>query len=423
MSPRVEPETSGDVPFRIVTEPTLYVLGAGASAEADIPVNNDLLPKALTWWESGAADGLFRSPEIPQSEWSSRAQYFARRVRNFAAEHGLSLANPEEIMTLAFILPTINAELIGTSPPGPQQGSPLRELTLLLYGYLWDRSNAHRELGGATCYREFVELLSDGDVVLTFNYDFALELALLAAGRDWSYGPGHKITVVKPHGSISWVLTEREVMNFWPHPGPPQTGLQSIQIQRVSLPYREPETGKSDSVALRWLDQVISLFHRSDLQPIMVPPLHGKLDYIQEAEVSDATKGSLTWGLSGLSFANFISMNRLDEAPDVGTALTFEMPKWRAKALRAAWQLAFDTVGRIAHRVVIGYSLPEADQVAGVLLEFASDGVANPTMEVVTPRKLMFEKFNARFGSRFRVSWSPGKFRDWRERAKRSNEN
>jgi hypothetical protein len=72
--------------------------------------------------------------------------------------------------------------------------------------------DSHHE---AALYEAFARSADDGDVVVTFNYDTALENELIRAGkfcvRD-GYGfpakwdePDSKVKVLKPHGSINWI--------------------------------------------------------------------------------------------------------------------------------------------------------------------------------------------------------------------------
>jgi hypothetical protein len=56
--------------------------------------------------------------------------------------------------------------------------------------------------------KHFVEQLRPGDIVITFNWDSLIERALLALGRpfDLNDRTRDQVTILKLHGSLSWVL-------------------------------------------------------------------------------------------------------------------------------------------------------------------------------------------------------------------------
>ena len=55
-------------------------------------------------------------------------------------------------------------------------------------------------------YLEFSEQLHDGDMVITFNWDTLLEIALLQVGKQFTYNgeTDDSIKISKLHGSINW---------------------------------------------------------------------------------------------------------------------------------------------------------------------------------------------------------------------------
>ena len=73
------------------------------------------------------------------------------------------------------------------------------------------------------CNREPIErlarLLNCDDVVMTFNYDTLVEQALDSCGVPWQYGladvtdDSPAVTLLKMHGSVNWVLLQRDAGN------------------------------------------------------------------------------------------------------------------------------------------------------------------------------------------------------------------
>ena len=72
-------------------------------------------------------------------------------------------------------------------------------------------------------YRKFASQLNDGDVIITFNWDCLLEVALKAINKKYTYLFGDykdNVKIFKLHGSINWRLgetkTAKSVLNWVP---------------------------------------------------------------------------------------------------------------------------------------------------------------------------------------------------------------
>jgi hypothetical protein len=64
-----------------------------------------------------------------------------------------------------------------------------------------------------TPIQQFVSELQQEDIIITFNYDTLIETVLSNQKREWNHGfeceSGKGLTVLKMHGSVDWILLER----------------------------------------------------------------------------------------------------------------------------------------------------------------------------------------------------------------------
>lgn len=119
-------------------------------------------------------------------------------------------------------------------------------------------------------YIDFVEQLNDGDIIITFNWDILLELAIERAGKSFTYNFRERgIKLAKLHGSINWRLAKatnhlgREINTLdWKPIGFANGGMIEIDLY-FSAKLSEMET---------W-NQYRPL---GELQPFLVLPGYGK---------------------------------------------------------------------------------------------------------------------------------------------------
>lgn len=210
---------------------TVYVLGAGSSAEGGVPLSTEILPVGLELLKAlhagPPADG--RHPYL--AGLGARHREAFEGVYDFIAACMQGYGGPDELD--AGTLPTVDElwallELarehrarFGGAAKGADVGRVRHALMSLLYHVL---VGCRVEPGGPGLrvsfgprpnpYEGFVRLLGPGDAVIALNYDTLLEGALRAVGRSADYGVAtdrlgasgpEAALVVKPHGSFNWL--------------------------------------------------------------------------------------------------------------------------------------------------------------------------------------------------------------------------
>lgn len=177
----------------------VYIIGAGASVHYGLPTLKTL------------AQALLKSLPDPDRDTlrSAIRESFPNEGAadlNVDYEELLNRLNPE---ALAYL------ELAGVSPPD----SPRRRAASLalrgLHNYvLAECTRAADQTGPLDA---LVKLVDARSVIVSFNWDVLLELAVLRANRRYSYLPQrlgeNGVLLLKPHGSINWfALLDREML-------------------------------------------------------------------------------------------------------------------------------------------------------------------------------------------------------------------
>ena len=169
-----------------------FVLGAGSSLHVKYPLTKDLGPRLIEWAE--------KNPR-PQNLYWIDAEQMARLFTSFDDIEG-----------------------IVTELENPTPGSPVSKLSKGERGsVLAGLRNALCEFfdsirtNDAPLYRQFAnEVVQPGDTIITFNYDVSLERELRRAGKwqiDDGYGfdfgitclPRSTVKLLKLHGSTNWI--------------------------------------------------------------------------------------------------------------------------------------------------------------------------------------------------------------------------
>lgn len=178
-----------------VTKNRVFILGAGFSASAGTPLTDKLLTDAL---------GKF-SVECPG---------IYSRVENYAKE---SIGSPDEDLDLSRLtfselctfLEYIELREYGGGERWCDNGS--REKLALRF-YL-AKTIVEQTPDGERIpklYLDFAKQIHKRDIVISFNWDGLLELALLAVGKTYTYNfeDDGAIKLAKFHGSVNWRLGE-----------------------------------------------------------------------------------------------------------------------------------------------------------------------------------------------------------------------
>jgi hypothetical protein len=170
----------------------VFVLGAGFSASAGIPLTATLLKAAM---EMLAAEcpGIFQ------------------RVSNYALDIQWERTDHPDFSTIGFSDLCTHLEFVELREyAGGERWSDAGSREKLTLRYYLAKTLVRTTPTGdkiPDLYIKFANQLTDGDIVITFNWDILLELAILKVGKSFTYnfkGPGVKLS--KPHGSVNWRL-------------------------------------------------------------------------------------------------------------------------------------------------------------------------------------------------------------------------
>lgn len=211
----------------------LFVLGAGFSESAGIPMTKSLLSGALEIMKE-ECPGIYQRIEnrahtcfendLPLSGQCLDAAGFSKlssflhyiEMRNFGGGERWSDAGDRELLTLKYF---ISKRISQVTP------DTLPEL-----------------------YLKFAEQLDCYDHVMTFNWDCLLEKALQKIGKKYTYNPfevdwcnpenENTVRVIKMHGSINWTLphgTQPDPRIYKPIGFDPNFGLEPVFYSEVLM--------------------------------------------------------------------------------------------------------------------------------------------------------------------------------------------
>ena len=186
---------------------TVFVLGAGFSRHAGIPVMNELRDEVLG----------------------------ETRIRNLTA---LPARDTERSLE----------EILLDLPQRADESAAQAHDTLLNSSLclLWEKHQTMPDL--AEAYSRFARVAGDSVGIVSLNWDLVCELALYTADIEWSYSTDRGIPVIKPHGSINWTNHSLLPKQKWKS----GNGFALIDDERsISYrpddPFRDPLVGYTDS--------------------------------------------------------------------------------------------------------------------------------------------------------------------------------
>lgn len=232
----------------------VFILGAGFSAAAGVPLTIELLRDALCLF-SIECPGIYK-----------RVENYA--MESIGKESGSLNVEELKLSELCTFLEFIELREYGGGEQWNENGS--REKLALRY-YLAKTIVTRTPKPNAvpSLYLEFAAQLQPRDVVISFNWDGLLESALLAIGKPYKYDQSDEnaITISKLHGSVNWRL------------GEPQRSDGSPPV----LPWKEMDFGSA--MMQRSLYQVPDLLETrcwnrfqplGEVDPYLVLPGYGK---------------------------------------------------------------------------------------------------------------------------------------------------
>lgn len=167
----------------------VFVLGAGVSSSAGLPLAHELL--------GTVAERTLKPPQ--RAELDNFLEYLMPTFQKDLANY----PDVEQFLTLLDVAESY-AQFTRRGLAFPRRRlSKLRRTFLRgLARYLW---RGHKAVTTDHPIALLAKSLKRGDTVITFNYDLTVESALEDAHQSWDYQRrGDDITLLKPHGSIDW---------------------------------------------------------------------------------------------------------------------------------------------------------------------------------------------------------------------------
>lgn len=189
------------------SEGRLFVLGAGFSAEAGVPMTASLLDHAMQ---------LFRS-ECPD---------IFERVRNYTQlAFGLGESEPDyrnvSLPDLCTFLDYVELRESGGREKWSDHGCRER-LALKHYLAKAVMNTTPSPDNVPKLYKAFAAQLRETDVIISFNWDCLLENALTSVATSYTYGASYSSTLLcKMHGSVHWRIGNKPDV-YANHLGEPQ---------------------------------------------------------------------------------------------------------------------------------------------------------------------------------------------------------
>ncbi len=322
-----------------------YLIGAGASAPYGLPIL-----KNLSW-------------ELAQTLRPTDRCIFLEAVREC---FGKNLETPADSPDFEELLNRLDQRaLLYLEDTGLGGADCLRrkaaELALSsLRAFMQDKCEAVSTQEGP--FDALVKSLDRNTLLISFNWDVLLELALLRAGRAYCYLPsslaGDAVVLLKPHGSINWfALLDRELLmisassNLWV--------IGDADLTTYLCYAREP----LKPFGFEGCSPMVQ--HALSPVPAIVPPTASKL-----------------LSVGGVPRDGFVADGH-------------------TRAMKAIWRTIADGLKQAREIVVIGYSLPGADAAAiEVLKQFATSGTAtNPKhIFLVDPDRAVADRYRSILG-------------------------
>lgn len=232
-----------------------FFLGAGFSAEAGIPLTAELLVKAMQKFQE----------ECPGIFW---------RVNNYAHECTLTPEGQDvdyskvDFSELCTFLEFIELREYGGGERWKDSGS--KEKLSLRYYLAKTILEAMPNVDDIpSIYIDFANELHEGDIVITFNWDPLLEVALQTVGKKYCYNyeNPNAIKLCKLHGSVNWRLG----------------GLHEYQTSPINLGWKSLKfTDGILDTEMYFSDKLINYSawsgdeRNSQVEPFLVLPGYGK---------------------------------------------------------------------------------------------------------------------------------------------------
>jgi hypothetical protein len=290
----------------------VYLIGAGASVPYGLPAMADLS------WE--IAESL--SPTNKTIFLSAIRECYGRDLApgdgtNF--EDLLNLLNPDALLYLA------DTDIIAAD-------STRHQASDVAIGGLrtFIQNKCVAVSGSRGPFDALVKVLDHTSLVVSFNWDVLLELALLRSGREYRYLPSeddpNATTLLKPHGSINWfALLDREGLAISP------TSNLWVIGEKINyyLGY-----AVNPLAPIKFAECSPMVEHVLSKIPAIVPPTSSKI-----------------LSVGGAPRDGFVEAGH-------------------ARAMKAIWQRMAEGLRQARELVIIGYSMPGSDAASIAALKY-----------------------------------------------------
>ena len=337
-----------------------FLLGAGFSREAGLPLGNELIYFIL--------NKLKNSANVLDTGDTGVYQEITDFLKEIQKIKLPELTKDVELLLTYIDLALLNNSVgIFTRYASPED---LRLFRMKLSGALVRAfDGAHLELtrkfsdGGI--FSKFCEQLEKGDSVITFNYDLVVEQGLWLQNK-WTFLEGYGLT-----------KNINDFQDTWGGKYPTDRPKESL---------------------------------------VKVYKLHGSLGWIYD----DANEQIIFIGMPNyfLGYTGFFCERNLNASGarwDEGT--TFIEPSYVKQFNRPIildiWKGAFHEIIQSNELIIIGYSLPEADAAARIFLATGVRSSQISSITVVNPSNEVFDKFEGLFGRK--VVRKKVTFKEWVE--------
>jgi hypothetical protein len=208
----------------VETTGRVFVLGAGASVFAGYPLASDLLAFIRNFQTLEVNTRGIASKVLDKL---TQAEFFFKR--NIVRDPNRN-SNLEELLTYLELYQSFPGTPFAVNPWDATDSSGIRrvitekflshqyDLNKIVWGTETSVTSSIELVRMKKVFDAWAELVSPGDVILTFNWDILHEIILWRAGL-WTYKDGYgfrcasqgdneepaKVVVLKLHGSVNWV--------------------------------------------------------------------------------------------------------------------------------------------------------------------------------------------------------------------------
>jgi hypothetical protein len=334
----------------MIKKKTVFILGAGFSGAAGMPLGNDLASLIFDYLQKNDEDA---------AEWINHIKRTISWLDKQLVTKSDSI-NIEEFFDLAYfdaMSYSMRQQLYklgryAGDTPWTMKKSIEAWLSYMeedLINIIWKKQNECTQ-DNLIYMNDFCKKLDpDHDIVLTFNYDTLLEKSLSEIAKDWQHGfkleNGKGIKIFKMHGSIDWLTMDRDNVN-------------NFKSSAITLLFRKTDLNANNTKPDEWeYKNELTRIHPNRIQAA----IEGR--HLQRGRAFNNI------GIAGLG-----RHKPLDLIVGLGEV-------W-AKGLNALYQA--DEI------YIIGFSLPPTDQMArlqfaGVMQARKENNISEPKITIINP--------------------------------------